>query len=81
MAGRKGLDATDISEFSYVWTTGRDDYVLVEGEYGYAIVDRRERAVLHIEDEEVDAAVVARMLEEGCAVYGGILEAYSDARG
>lgn len=69
----------DIGEFEYVWTTRKGDFVLVKDDYGYAIVDRREQMVLHIEDEDVDAAVVGRMLGAGCQVYGDILDAYSDA--
>ena len=68
----------DIGEFEYVWTTRKGDFVLVKDDYGYAIVDKRERAVLLIEDDEADAAVVARMLGAGCRVYGDILDAYSD---
>lgn len=68
----------DIGEFDYVWTTRKDDFVLVKDDYGYAIVDRREQMVLLIEGEDVDAAVVTRMLEAGCRVYGDILDACSD---
>ena len=68
----------DISEFDYVWTTRKDDYVLVRDECGYAIVNRREQALLLIEDDKVDAAVVGRMLEAGCRIYEDILDAYSD---
>ena len=67
-----------ISEFDYVWTTRKDDYVLVRDECGYAIVNRREQALLLIEDDKVDAAVVSRMLEAGCRIYEDILDAYSD---
>ena len=35
-----------ICEFDYVWTTRKDDYVLVRDECGYAIVNRREQALL-----------------------------------
>lgn len=68
----------EIDEFSYVWTTRKDDFVLVRGEHGHSIVNKRERAVLLIEDDEVDAAVVGRMRETGCRVYEDILDAYSD---
>ena len=68
----------DISEFSYVWTTQKRDYVLVRGEYGYAIVNKREQTMLCISDDDVDAAVVEKMLEEGNLVYEDILDAYSD---
>ena len=68
----------DISEFEYVWTTRKDDYVLVRGEHGHSILNKREWAVLLIEDDEVDAAVVGRIREAGCQIYEDILDAYSD---
>lgn len=68
----------DISEFSYLWTTQKHDYVLVKSEYGYAIVNKREQTMLCISNDDVDAAVVEKMLEEGCSVYENILDAYSD---
>lgn len=68
----------DISEFSYVWTTQKRDYVLVRSEYGYAIVNKREQTMLCISDDKTDAGVVDKMLEEGCSVYEDILGAYSD---
>ena len=69
----------NVSEFSYVWTTEKNDYVLVDSEFGYAIVNKREQTVLCISDEETDAAVVEKMLEAGCRVYSNIKDAYSDA--
>ncbi len=68
----------EIIEFDYVWTTQKDDFVLVRDEHGYAIVNKREQKVLHIEDEGVGSAVVGRMLDAGCRVYEGILDAYAD---
>jgi hypothetical protein len=68
----------DISEFSYVWTAQKRDFVLVKSEYGYAIVNKRDQTMLCISDDETDAAVVEKMLEEGCSVYEDILDAYSD---
>ena len=68
----------DISEFTYVWTTRKSDHALVKSEYGHAIVNKREQTMLCISDDETDAAVIEKMLEEGCAVYEDILDAYSD---
>lgn len=68
----------DVSEFSYVWTTNKNDYVLVDSEFGYAIINKRDQTTLCISDEEADAIVVANMLEAGCKVYESIQDAYSD---
>lgn len=68
----------NVSEFCYVWTTNKNDFVLVDSEFGYAIINKREQTMLCISDEETDAAVVAKMLEAGCKVYASIQDAYSD---
>ena len=68
----------DVSEFSHVWTTNKNDYVLVDSEFGYAIINKKDQTMLCISDEEADATVVANMLEAGCKVYESIQEAYSD---
>lgn len=68
----------DVSELSYVRTAEREDWVLVEDGDEYAIVNRRTRMALLIEDDEAHAEVAGRMLEAGCRVYASILDAYAD---
>ena len=53
----------------------------IESERGVSreiVVTAIEQALLLIEDDKVDAAVVSRMLEAGCRIYEDILDAYSD---
>lgn len=54
----------EIDESSYVWTTQRDDHVLVKGEYGYAIVNKSRQLVLHIEDDEARDGAEGRTWSE-----------------
>ena len=42
-----GAGAMDTSEFDYVWTTHKDDFALVRGERGYAIVNKRWRRMIN----------------------------------
>ena len=65
-------------EFTYLWTEKKDEYVLVNTEFGYGIVNKVEKRVLCISDEELENAVINKMLQEGCKVYENILDAYND---
>ena len=70
----------NIEEYSYLWTTRKDAYVLVKSRLGYGIVNKVDQAVLLIEDDTLEDALVRKMLSEGCKVYQNILEAYSDVK-
>ena len=65
----------NINEFQYVWTTEKDDYVLVSSEFGYGIINQKTRMMLCISDDETEDAVVEKMLEAGNRVYKDINEA------
>ncbi len=69
----------NIEEYTYLWTTKKDEYVLVNTEYGYGIVNKKEQTVLSISDEELEEQLINKMLEEGNKVYENILDAYADA--
>lgn len=68
----------NIDEFSFLWTTGKDSYVLVDTEFGYGIVNKIEQTVLSISDEDIYQAVIKKMLAEGNKIYDNILDAYAD---
>ena len=68
----------DIEAYSYLWTTKKDAYVLVETRHGFGIVNKVDQMVLLVEDDALEDALVQKMLSEGCKVYKDILEAYSD---
>lgn len=69
----------NIEEYTYLWTTKKDEYVLVNTEYGYGIVNKKEQTVLSISDEVLEEQLINKMLEEGNKVYENILDAYADA--
>jgi hypothetical protein len=66
-----------INEYTYLWTK-KDEFVLVNTEYGYGIVNKKEQTVLSISDEELEKQLINKMLEEGNKVYENILDAYAD---
>ncbi len=68
----------NIEEFSYLWTTQKDEFVLVNTEYGFGIVNKKEQMVLSISDPDLEKAVIQKMQDEGNLVYDNILDAYAD---
>ena len=65
-------------EFNYLWTTEKENYVLVKTTYGYGIVDKKEKAVLSISNPELRQEVINKMIQEGNKIYENILEAFND---
>lgn len=68
----------NIEEYSYLWTTEKEDTVLVNTEFGYGIVNKKQHTVLSISDTSTSQAVIKKMLEEGNKIYENILDAYAD---
>ena len=76
--GRIKGDITNIDKYNYLWTTKKDEYVLVNTRYGYGIVNKKEQSVLSISDGILEEEVIKKMLSEGNKIYDNILDAYSD---
>ena len=68
----------NIEEFNYLWTTQKEEYVLVNTEFGYGIVNKKNHTVLSISNESIEEKVIQKMLSEGNRIYNNILEAYAD---
>lgn len=68
----------NIDEFNYLWTSQKEEFVLVNTEYGYGIVNKKTHAVLSISNEQLEEKVIQKMLKEGNKIYDNILEAYED---
>ncbi len=69
----------DIDDYSYLWTTERDSWVLVNTEYGYAIVNKTSHAALLISNDELADALAEKMLKSGNKTYENINDAYDDS--
>lgn len=68
----------NIDEFSYLWTTKKEEWVLVNTEFGYAIINKKTQMMLHIDSDELEEAIIQKMHEEGNKIYKDILDAYAD---
>lgn len=68
----------NLDEFKHMWESEKDDWVLVNTKYGYAVVNKRTQMALLVSDDELEKAVIRRMLEEGNRIYDNITDAYTD---
>ena len=69
----------NIDAYQYIWKSEHSDWVLVNTEYGYGIVNKKTKMALLVSDDELEAAIIAKMLESGNRVYESINDAYKDA--
>ena len=68
-----------IDDYSYLWTTEKNSWVLVNTEYGYTIVNKKDQKALLVSNEELADALVEKMLKEGNQTYENINDAYADS--
>lgn len=68
----------NIDEHKYLWQEEKEDWVLVKSEDNYFIINKRTQMVLLVSDEELDQALIQKMLDSGNKVYNDIEEAYND---
>lgn len=65
-----------LSEYSYIWETDKDKYVLLNDELGSSIIFINDKDIMFLlidEDALVDS-VIAKMMENGNKVYNNITE-------
>ncbi len=68
----------NIAEYEYLWTTEKADWVLVDSSYGYGIINKRTQMYLSVSDDDLEKALIEKMLTEGCNTYNNINDAYAD---
>lgn len=68
----------DVEEYSYLWKEEKNDYVLFNTELGYAIINKKERNMLLVCDDELHEELVKKMLENGNAIYEDINKVFMD---
>ncbi len=68
----------NINEYDYLWSSEKEDWVLVNTSFGYGIVNKKTQSALLVSDEALESALVERMLSEGNKKYEDINDAYSD---
>lgn len=68
----------NINDYDYLWNSEKADWVLVSTSFGYGIVNKRTQSALSVSDEQLESALIKRMLSEGNKKYDDITDAYSD---
>ena len=72
----------DLREQEYLWTSGKDAWVLVkhpEGP-GYSIVNRYRQELLQVNTETLHNLLVERMLKEGNEVFDTVYGAFESVK-
>lgn len=67
-----------MEEHKYLWTTEKDDWVLVNTPYGYGIVNKKRQSMLMVSNPELKENLINKMMAEGCKIYERLDDAYSD---
>lgn len=68
----------DISKYNYLWKDEKNDWVLVNIENGYGIVNNRTKMMLLVEDDNLADALIRKMIESGNKKYDSIQEAFGE---
>lgn len=67
-----------IDKYNYLWETEKDNQVLVDTEYGYSIINKKEQTALVVSDEKLESALIQQMLKAGNKIFNDIKEAYDN---
>jgi hypothetical protein len=68
----------NIQEHKYLWEEEKDAWVLVRVADDFCIINKVTQMALLVSDEELDQALIQKMLDSGNKVYNDIEEAYND---
>lgn len=68
----------NLDEYSYLWESERDNWVLVNSPYGYGIIDKKTHSMLLVSDNDLEAALIDKMLASGNKTYENIDDAYAN---
>ncbi|MCC8435447.1 hypothetical protein HP567_012920 [Brevibacillus sp. M2.1A] len=58
----------DLDNYKLIWTTGKENYVLVKMDGRYFVCNRVTNTLLLIEDEDLHDAIVNEMLKNQCEI-------------
>lgn len=68
----------NIDAYKYLWEEEKEDWVLVNTEYGYVIVNKRTQSALLLSDDALEDEIVQKMKNAGNKEYDDINTAYAD---
>ena len=66
------------SNFNYLWKAEKENWVLIKSGKGYCIINKSTQMALLVENDELEKALITKMLECGNKIYDTIDEAYND---
>ena len=69
-----------LDEYSYIWQTDKDKYVLLNDELGNSIlfIKEKESMFFLIEDDALLDLIISKMMEHGNKIYNSIAELQKD---
>lgn len=69
-----------LDEYSYIWQTDKDKYVLLKDELGNSILFIKEKEIMFflIEDDVLLDLIISKMTEHGNKIYNSIAELQKD---
>lgn len=69
-----------LDEYSYIWQTDKDKYVLLNDELGNSILFIKEKEIMFflIEDDALLDLIISKMMEHGNKIYNSIAELQKD---
>ena len=69
-----------LDEYSYIWQTDKDKYVLLNDELGNSILFIKEKEIMFflIEDDALLDLIISKMMEHGNQIYNSIAELQKD---
>ena len=69
-----------LEEYSYIWQTDKDKYVLLRDELGNSILFIKGKEIMFflIEDDALHELIISKMMEHGNKIYNSIAEIQKD---
>lgn len=71
-----------LNEYSYIWVTDKDRYVLLSDEVGNSVIfiDGNKIMFFLLEDDVLLDLIISKMIEHGNKIYNSIEELQKDIR-
>lgn len=65
-----------LDEYSYIWKTDKDKYVLLIDELGSSVLFIKEKEIMFflVEDDALLDLIISKMMEHGNKIYNSIAE-------
>lgn len=69
-----------LDEYSYIWQSDKDKYVLLNDELGKSILFIKEKEIMFflVEDEVLLELIISKMMEHGNKIYNSIAALQKD---